>query len=267
MSGLLGLQQTAAPGCRRRTPRVSKPRTARFDRMRSTMFGSSSTSRARVCCVSGITVPCPPGVLVSSAPPCVAGLAPPVAVRSGAVPVARAWPGPAGAPVRRPARGGSGGQACRRGARVPWPAYGQVPRAALRPWTARRASAGWRARHEAPPPAARSRTGAQPGCAARSAAVRLDDALRRSTARPRPGAGRVPAPLRLERRRRQFRRQAGAVVDDADHDLAGARPGSAVTLTRGPGRVVPDRVVEQVDEHLLQPVVVGPDGGSAGWLP
>ncbi len=38
------------------------------------------------------------------------------------------------------------------------------------------------------------------------------------------------------------------------------RPGSGRDADPGPGRVVPDRVVEQVDEHLFQPVMVGPDG-------
>ena len=73
----------------------------------------------------------------------------------------------------------------------------------------------------------------------------LAECPRRLSARtaPRPGPVGSPEPLSL-----------------TPITTSPPRPGSAVTLHPGPGRVVPDRVVKHVDEHLLQPVMVGPDG-------
>ena len=92
-------------------------------------------------------------------------------------------------------------------------------------------------------------------------AVRHHDPMGDRQPQARPGAGRMPPPLRFERRRGQVRRQPGAVVADADHDLA-APAGLRRDADPGSGRVVPDRVVEHVDEHLFQPVMVSPDGGQ-----
>src|SRR6201996_2919684 len=89
------------------------------------------------------------------------------------------------------------------------------------------------------------------------ALVRLGDALGDGQAEPGPaGAGPAPA-ARLERRGRHLVGNAGSVVGHADHDLGAGRLGG--DPDPGPGRVVADRVVDEVDEDLFQPVMVGPD--------
>src|ERR1700759_1329006 len=78
----------------------------------------------------------------------------------------------------------------------------------------------------------------------------VDDALGDGQAAPRP-AGPGPAPAAgLERRGRQFVGDAGAVVAHADHHLGAGHLGG--DPDPGAGRVVPDRVVDEVDEDLLQ---------------
>ena len=93
------------------------------------------------------------------------------------------------------------------------------------------------------------------------AAVRLHDALRDGQAEPRAGAG-AGAAGRLERRGGQLRRQPRPVVQHADDHLG--RPGLGGHLHPGARRVVAERVVEQVHEDLLHPVVVGPHHRQAG---
>src|ERR1700761_2656923 len=89
------------------------------------------------------------------------------------------------------------------------------------------------------------------------ALVGLGDALGDGQAEPGP-AGPGPAPAaRLERRGRHLVGNAGSVVGHADHDLGTGRLGG--DPDPGPGRVVADRVVDEVDEDLFQPVMVGPD--------
>src|ERR1700744_3224195 len=61
----------------------------------------------------------------------------------------------------------------------------------------------------------------------------------------------------------QFRRESLAVVGDPHGHRAGTVGGGGDHHLR-PRRVVTERVSDEVDEHLLKPVVVGPDGGQPG---
>src|SRR5450759_945398 len=70
---------------------------------------------------------------------------------------------------------------------------------------------------------------------------------------PEPGSGcwRAPPPGRLEGREGNLRRHPAAVVENAYRD-----PGRSVSARTdadpGPGRIVPERVVQQVHEDLLE---------------
>src|SRR5215469_5950973 len=90
-----------------------------------------------------------------------------------------------------------------------------------------------------------------------AAAVSIDDAL--GYGQPEPGArgGRPAPPHRLEGRAGDLAGHPDAIVDHADHDPALTGPGGA-DAHPGAGRIVADRVVQQVDEDLLQAVMVGP---------
>ena len=67
---------------------------------------------------------------------------------------------------------------------------------------------------------------------------------------------------RLERRGDQLGRHPPAVVLHADDYLGGGRFGRGGDVDAGARRVVAERVVQQVDENLLHPVVVGPHDGQ-----
>src|ERR1700742_71369 len=89
------------------------------------------------------------------------------------------------------------------------------------------------------------------------AVVGIDDALGDGQAEPGSTGPGPPAAGRLERRGGQLVGDSGAVVPHADHHLRAGRLGG--DPDPGTGRVVADRVVDQVDEDLFQPVVIGPD--------
>src|ERR1700760_1451884 len=89
------------------------------------------------------------------------------------------------------------------------------------------------------------------------AVVGVDDALRDGQAQPGPAGPGPAAAAGFERCGGQLVGDAGAVVADADHHLGPGRLGR--DPDPGAGRVVTDRVVDQVDEDLFQPIVVGPD--------
>ena len=88
---------------------------------------------------------------------------------------------------------------------------------------------------------------------------------------PRPDGARrqhvVPARVALAGRlgdgAGQLGRQPLAVVGDPHGDRCRGRPPRGDDHLR-PRRVMPERVADQVDEHLLKPVMVGPDGGQPG---
>ena len=95
------------------------------------------------------------------------------------------------------------------------------------------------------------------------AAVRGHDAAGDRQPEAGPGGRGAPPASGLERPGGQLGRHPDPVVGHAEHDLAGRAAGRG-DGDPGAGRVVAERVAQQVDEDLLQPVVVGPHDGQAG---
>ena len=180
------------------------------------------------------------------------------AVRScvrGCLPRGGAMGGPSPRP-RFPARAGRVGRAGRSG-RVAGPAgpVPPAPAACLASAASPRASTGRRISKLVPSPVPLSRM--CPPCAS-TIPCAIDS--------PSPAPALAECPRRFGSNGAAARSGGSPRPSSrhADHDLA-IPAGPAVDAHPRPGRVVAERVVEQVHEHLLEAVVVGPDGGSAGW--
>src|SRR5450755_852424 len=98
------------------------------------------------------------------------------------------------------------------------------------------------------------------------AAVRFDDAVRDGQAEPGPSGAGAPPAARLERRGGEVVRNARSVVGHADHDLRRRRDNSGHQYP-GPRRIVTERVADQVDDHLFQPVMISPNYRKPGIAP
>src|SRR5260221_4995615 len=247
---------SVSSSCMARTPSaettVSKPLMARLDRIRSTMLGSSSTTSARVLAVpSRIAGPRP---LTGRRPRPV--VIRPVMIRPLVIRPVVTGPVVTGPVVTGPVVTGP---------------------VVIRPVMIARPGLGGARRERGGPAARRGRhldremdleQRPLPGLLQLdAAAVRLHDSLGYGQPEPGPGGGRA-SPHRLECRAGDLGWHPDAVIEHTDRDPALPGPGDA-DAHPGAGRIVADRVVQQIDEDLLQPVMVGPydrQGRIAGYL-